>query len=85
MFQNKIEKLYARAFYSAGLSLNFTENEYWQEFLHLLEPSFKVPSKSRLAQHLLQRECDFIEEKIRQKAEETPILGLQITVLENKK
>lgn len=64
-----IDKALLNAFVSCGIPFAVIENPFFLELLKVLQPSYKPPTRQRLAGSLLEYESGQIEKKIEQKLE----------------
>ncbi len=56
--QAKLEETFAKAIFSMNIPLNCVNNPEFIEFLGLMRPSFKIPSRTKLSTTLLEREYE---------------------------
>jgi hypothetical protein len=66
---NIIDKALLNAFVSCGIPFSIIENPFFLELLKVLQPSYKPPTRQRLAGSLLEYESGQIEKKIERKLE----------------
>lgn len=51
--QEKMQKLFADAVYTSGISFNSITSKRWLDFFNKLRPMFKVPTFDQLSNQLL--------------------------------
>lgn len=74
--QEKADETLARAIFASGTPLSITENKYWVEHYKHIRPSYKLPSRYRLSNSLLDKEYDRVQEMVIQKITEAESLAL---------
>ncbi|KAL0851553.1 hypothetical protein ABMA28_007341 [Loxostege sticticalis] len=66
----------ARAIYASGVPLSLLESEYWQAVFKIFDPSYTVPSRHLLSNHLLEAEYTRVKKEIECKLAKAVALGL---------
>jgi len=74
--QQKGDTLFARAVYSTGIPLSFTENDHVQEFFAFIRPTWKPPSRFLLSESLLEAELKTSTEDVRSMIASADVLAV---------
>ncbi len=64
--QRNADECFARAMYATGSPLMLTANVYWKRFLNVLRPAYTPPTRHALSTHLLDREFNRVQAKVKQ-------------------
>ncbi|XP_063378654.1 uncharacterized protein LOC134674740 [Cydia fagiglandana] len=76
--QMNIHKAVARAMYVTGTPFSHFEHPLWKEAFHLMNPSYGLPSRKRLATSLLDEEYSEVQSDIVSKINQASVIHLSI-------
>ncbi|XP_016325015.1 uncharacterized protein LOC107675252 [Sinocyclocheilus anshuiensis] len=74
--QKNADECFARAVYATGSPLMLTANVYWKRFLNVLRPAYTPPSSHALSTHLLDREFNRVQAKVKQTVDKADCISI---------
>ncbi len=74
--QEAITVAFARWIYAKNLPLSITESQFFADFVGVIRPGWKIPSRYELSNRYLDQECQKIEAKKVTKLEQTEVFAL---------
>ncbi len=74
--QRNADECFARAMYATGSPLTLTTNVYWKRFLYVLRPAYTPPTKHALSTHLLDREFNRVQAKVKQTIDKADCISI---------
>ncbi len=74
--QRNADECFARAMYATGSPLMLTANVYWKRFLNVLRPAYTPPTRHALSTHLLDREFNRVQAKVKQTIDKADCISI---------
>ena len=83
IFMSFLEELLIIYVYFLGCSLSLVENQYWQMFMHMLRPTYDIPTRYMLSNDLLNKTYESVKKDVEEKIASSNTVTIQLDTWSN--